>query len=164
MKYLLLLTAIVCNTLFALAQTRDTAAHKPRCDNQQIIDKTSELVRQYKEQGYYLYQGDFYKLEHNSLMPVLVNLIERTAYGFIVVGQPDLDVLEVALGHNAFGKDEIRDLIRGKRDGVYYTYFTYVPSFTGTYLLSVRERANRRKEFCTAVYVLVKPAALNDIR
>jgi hypothetical protein len=159
-KIFLLLAFLSIQIVKAQSQTNTPAPM--RCDNQTIIEKTKELVEKYKAEGYLIYQGNFFDVENNTLFPIQIRLIERTAYGVIVVGQPDLNVLEVGLGHEVFGKDEVKDVIRKQRDnGEFYTYFTYVPAFTGNYLLSIREKYRGHKHFCTAVYVLVKPNALN---
>lgn len=165
MKKIILL--FVSSIFVQIASAQTLAADSStgmRCDNKTTIDTTLAIIKRYKEQGYLIYQGGFFDLENNTLFPVQLRLIERTAYGFIVVGQPDLNVLEVGLGHEVFGKDEVRDVIRKKRNpDEFYTFFTYVPAFTGNYLLSIREKFRGKKHFCTAVYVLVKPTALNGI-
>jgi hypothetical protein len=169
MKIKLLLFSILLFPLFVNAQTEITTAdmdgrnEKPpvmKCDNLTTIEKTAELVKAKKAEGYYIFNGGFFELKNEELMPIMVHLKRKTIYHFIVVGQPDLDFLEVALGHDAFGTDEIRDRIRKKRDKTFFTEFTYVPPFEGNYLLSVTEACKGRKKFSTAIYVLIKPNAV----
>jgi hypothetical protein len=130
-----------------------------RCDNAELEAKTKELVEVYKKQGYLIYNGGFFTLEHRTVFPIMVHLKAKTIYHFIVVGQPGLDFLQVALGHEAFGDDEVRDRIRGRRDKTYFTHFAYVAPFEGDYLLGVQSDVRGRKTFTTAIYVMVKPQA-----
>ncbi len=127
-----------------------------RCDNLTTIEKAKELVTFYQKQGYETYRGGFFNFENKTMQPFLIDMSTKASYGIIVVGQPDLNFLEVGLGHDAFGKDEVRDRIRKRRDREFSTFFTYVPPFDGRYLLSVTERVQGRKTFCTAIYVMRK--------
>jgi hypothetical protein len=110
-----------------------------------------------RAEGFVLVQGGFYELQNSTLCPIIINLEAKRIYHFIVVGQPDLDYLEVGLGHQAFGTDEILDRIRKQRDRTYFTHFTYVPAFTGDYLFSVLEKCRGRKSFSSAIYLMAKP-------
>jgi hypothetical protein len=132
-----------------------------RCDNITTIDKAKELITEQRKEGFILVEGGFYELKNGVGLPIMVNLEEKRIYHFIVVGQPDLDFLEVSLGHEALGGDEVRDRIRKKRDKTYFTHFTYVPPFTGNYLYAITEEVKGRKRFCTAVYMMVKPLKMN---
>jgi hypothetical protein len=141
---------------------RDYKAPPMKCDNLTIISKTKELVEASKAQGFYIFNGGFYELKNENMFPIMVHLKQKTVYHFIVVGQPDLEFLEVGLGHEAFDNDEVRDRIRKKRDKTYYTEFTYVPPFEGNYLLSVTEEVKDKRRFSTAIYVMIKPNAVTQ--
>jgi hypothetical protein len=163
-KYLLLvLVAVFCaRNLFAQDEQNGKQRFVPnmRCDNLQIIEKTKELVNKYQAQGYKIYQGGFFNLEHRTAFPIMVHLKAKTIYHFIVVGQPDLTFLQVALGHEAFGGDEVRDRIWNRRDHTYFTDFTYDPPFEGNFLFAVTSDVKKKKQFCTAIYVMIKTNAV----
>ncbi len=160
-KYFLLLCVFFFN---AIRQMTFAQGHAPEptmhCDNLQVIDKVKELIEAKKKEGFVILQGGFFNLENNTLCPIMVNLQKRHIYHIIVVGQPELRFLEVALGHEALGGDEVRDRIRQGRDHTYFTYFTYVPPFDGNFLLSVTERLRKRDHFCSAIYIMLKDKAL----
>ncbi|MFM2385761.1 MAG: hypothetical protein RL660_518 [Bacteroidota bacterium] len=166
----LLVLALIWNTSVCLAQVADEddedddpPAKKEwpmKCDNPQIEAKAKELVEIYKKQGYSIFNGGFLTLEHRTMCPIMLHLKAKTIYHFIVVGQPDLNYLEVGLGHEAFGTDEVRDRIRKHRDHTYFTHFAYVAPFEGNYLLSVTSDVRGKKSFTTAVYVMIKRNAV----
>jgi hypothetical protein len=131
------------------------------CDNPVLVAKAKELILKKKSEGYVLVEGGFYDMTNKVIQPIMVHLDEKKAYYFIVVGQPDLDFLEVGLGHEAFGTDEIRDRIRKHRDHTYFTDFGYIAPFSGNFLLSVTENVKRRKNFCTAIYMMMIPKTLD---
>jgi hypothetical protein len=161
-KYVLLILALLNMHLISFGQLdiadKDDALAMPtmRCDNLTTIEKAKELVNYYQSQGYEIYHGGFFNLKHRTLCPVVVHLRDKKVYHIIVVGQPELNYMEVALGHDAFGTDEIRDRIRKKRDNTFFTHFAYTPPFEGNYLLSVTEDVKGRKNFCTAIYILMR--------
>jgi hypothetical protein len=156
--YLLCLVFFIAfqQKIFAQGQAPAPTMH---CDNLQVIDKVKELIEAKKKEGFVILQGGFFNLENNTLCPIMVNLQKRHIYHIIVVGQPELRFLEVALGHEALGGDEVRDRIR-QGDHTYFTYFTYVPPFDGNFLLSVTERLRKRDHFCSAIYIMLKDKAL----
>jgi hypothetical protein len=174
-KYFLYVCIIIFNGLNCCAQTtiitplstsemsgRNYKAPPMKCDNLETISKTKELVEASKAQGFYIFNGGFYELKNENMFPIMVHLKQKTIYHFIVVGQPNLDFLEVGLGHEAFGTDEVRDRIRRKRDKTFFTEFTYVPPFEGNYLLSVTEEVKNKRRFSTAIYVMIKPNAVTQ--
>jgi hypothetical protein len=156
----LLLSTNICFAQYYDEKPQDKPPPNMRCDNLQIIEKTKELVNKYQKDGYKIYQGGFYTLEHRTAFPIMVHLKARTIYHFIVVGQPELTFLQVALGHEAFGGDEVRDRIWQRRDHTYFTDFTYDPPFEGNYLFAVTSDVKKKKSFCTAIYVMIKTNAL----
>jgi hypothetical protein len=158
LKYFLIF--FLFTTHICLAQDAPPQASM-RCDNPTTIDKVKELIAEQRKEGFILVEGGFYELTNKVILPIMVNLEEKRIYHFIVVGQPDLDFLEVGIGHEAFGTDEVRDRIRKNRDHTYFTHFTYIPPFTGNFLYSITEEVKGRKKFCTAIYMMVKPLKMN---
>jgi hypothetical protein len=157
----LLVVAVCCNAQETAEAPADKTAQRwpMKCDNPELEAKTKELVEVYKKQGYLIYNGGFFTTEHRTVFPIMVHLKAKTIYHFIVVGQPGLDFLQVALGHEAFGDDEVRDRIRGWRDKTHFTHFAYVAPFEGNFLLGVQSDVKGKKSFTTAIYVMVKPRA-----
>jgi hypothetical protein len=156
MRYLIFLLITLCSSFNLYSQDTTDNAPNMRCDNPTTVDKAKELVVKYKSEGYEIYRGGFFFLNHNEMLPFFIDMTPSHSYGIIVVGQPDLNYLEVGLGHEAFGKDEIKDKIRKRRDQEFSTFFTYVPPFQGRFLLSIVEKVKGKKNFCTAIYVMRK--------
>jgi hypothetical protein len=156
MRWLILLLINLFWNFNLIAQDTINNGPNMRCDNPTTVDKAKELVVKYKSEGYEIYRGGFFFLNHNEMLPFFIDMTPSCSYGIIVVGQPDLNYLEVGLGHEAFGKDEIKDKIKKRRDKEFSTFFTYVPPFNGRFLLSIVERVRGEKSFCTAIYVMRK--------
>lgn len=156
-----LYTIFLLITFCKISLAQDIPTPSLFCDNDSTKKKTIELINAKRTEGFLLLEGGFYQLDNNSILPIMVHLDQKTIYHFLVVGQTDLDFLEVGLGHEAFGTDEVQDRIRKNRDHTYFTNFTYVPPFSGNYLLSVTERCKGKKKFSTAIYLMVKPKKMN---
>ncbi len=157
-KFLLLGTIIFLQIVLqgniAMAQSQYTQG--ANCINKSIQAKTEELIAEYAKQGFYVYKGEYLSMENRTEMPIYLQLLNKRVYHIIVVGDPELQRMEVKLGHAAFGGNEVNDQIIKGRDKTYFTHFTYMPAFTGSFLLTVYEKVLKTKNFCTSVFVLVR--------
>jgi hypothetical protein len=126
------------------------------CVNKAVQEKTDELIADYAKLGFYVYRGEYLTMENKTEMPIYLQLIKNRVYHIIVVGDPNLQRMEVKLGHAAFGGNEVNDQIIKGRDKTYFTHFNYIPPFTGPFLFTVYEKVINTKTFCTSVFVLVR--------
>jgi hypothetical protein len=152
---LLIFLLSLCNSISHAQQRQYTSPLTMQCDNKQIETKVKELVTLKKNQGFDILDGGFMQMENNLMQPIMVNMQMNHLYHFIVVGQPELNYMEVALGHESLGGDIIRDRIRKHRDKTYFTEFNFVAPFSGNFLLAITERVNgMKKGYSTAVYMM----------
>jgi hypothetical protein len=143
---------VLANKIFAQSQYSQAKS----CINKTVQEKTEELVAEYTKQGYYIYKGEYLTMDNKTELPIYLQLLTRRVYHIIVVGDPNLQRLEVKLGHAAFGGNEVNDQIIRGRDKTYFTHFTYVPPFTGSFLLTLYEKVLKTKSFCSSVFVMVR--------
>ncbi len=131
-------------------------AQNSNCNNTAVIAKTEDIIREYKQQGFHYFKGEYLTMENKTEMPIYLQLLKGKVYHIIVVGHPDLSRLEVKLGHPSFGAHEVNDQIIATRDHTYFTNFTYTPPFTGAFLLTLYEKVKGKSTFCTGAFVLVR--------
>ncbi len=156
-----LLTIILC--LYSLSTFAQKQAPSPtmHCDNLEVINKTKAMVNKKQAEGFEIIQGGFFDMDNGSLLPILVELDSKRVYHFIVVAPPGVKRMEVGIGHEALGRDEVREKILGWRDNLYYTEFTYVPPFQGVFLFSIIEKCKGKENFCSGIYIMAKSNKIN---
>ena len=100
--------------------------HYTQADNFLVYHRTSRL------------------LNRRSEMPIWVQMFKGRLYHFIVFADPETDKVEWKLGLRGVGHI-ITDKFFPERDGEFYSEFSYVCSKDGFYLLTVYQRASKRK-------------------
>lgn len=139
-------------TLLAQSQTKEFDIEKaPKFWRDTIQARYDRFT---KDDNFLVYQKTSRLADRNTELPVIVQMFKGRMYHFMVFADPSVNKVEMKLGKRGVGHI-VTDKFYPKRDGEFYSDFTYICSKTGYYLLTVYQRGGRKKQM-THIAVLQK--------
>lgn len=114
------------------------------------------------EDNFLVYKRVSRLLKRNSEMPIHIQMFKGRLYHFLVFTDPTTERVELKLGKRGVGHI-VTDKFFPKRDGEFFTEFSYVCSKDGIYLLTLFQKAKKRK-LLTHIAVLQKERKKDNVK
>ena len=154
LKHSLLIVVLLLNCNFVFSQAKNKKFDLSKAPKFWLNKLQSRYDKFTKEDNFLVYHKVSKYADRNTELPVLVQLFKGRLYHFMVFADPSVHKVQMKLGKRGVGHI-ITDKFYPKRDGEFYSDFTYVCSKTGYYLMTVFQRGGNKKQM-THIAVLQK--------